>query len=133
MNIRILLGRRAPPHDAPLPDQMHLVAARDIHEAYEINEVAAEFSYRGQHVLVNGVVAGIVRIAGAIVVNLDSGNADWPVHCVFPESEAPLVALLRKGQPVLVVGRCRSRSGHSVLLTGCRLTEATVEGAQMAG
>jgi hypothetical protein len=133
MNIRILFGRCAPPPDPFAPDQLQLVAARELHATFEANEIAAELVHRGQHILVNGVVDSVVRAGGCIVVQLDTGEEHWPVHCLFPETEAGVVALLHKGEPVLVMGRCRGRVVRSVVMTGCRLTEATIEGSQMAG
>ena len=132
MTLRDLFGFRAAntPHFGPnadLPDVMQLVHARKLHAAFEANEIAAEQEYKPDDLLVNGVVSGVVRRSGRIVVELESGDAYWPVLCRFAEAEADTVAALEKGEPVLVICRFAGRWARSIVLDGCRLTEGTVE------
>lgn len=110
-----------------LPDQLMLIQARKLHDAFEANEIAAEQEFKGIDLLVNGVVNKVLRRNRRIVVEMESGDAAAPVLCHFPEAEAPAVGTLERGQPVLVICRCTGRLARSVELWGCRLTEGSVE------
>lgn len=109
------------------PDQLMLIQARKLHDAYEANEIAAEQEFKGVDLLVNGVVEKVLRRNRRIVVEMASGDAAAPVTCHFPESEAAAVGTLERGQPVLVMCRGAGRLGRTVELWGCRLTDGSIE------
>lgn len=112
---------------AAFPDQLMLIQARKLHDAFEANEIAAEREFKGIQLLVNGVVNKVMRRNRRIVVELESGDVGAPVVCHFPEAEAAHVGTLERGQPVLVMCECSARFGRSVELWRCRLTDGSVE------
>jgi PKD repeat protein len=88
---------------------------------FEANEVAGDLKYKGRLLAVVGYVESIDSSIGISVVLVDAPD-DWTgVRCYFPESEAPDVANLRKGDLVTIVGECMGMLAFNVGLDHCRV------------
>lgn len=105
----------------PPPTIAYRVTAGQLYSEFEENEVAGDLKYKGRLIAVSGYVESIDSSFGISVVLVESPG-DWSgVRCYFPESEAPNVANLRKGDYVTIVGKCIGMLMFNVGLDPCRL------------
>lgn len=78
------------------------VTAKDLHDAYESNEVSADSRYKGKRLAVTGEIDGVDKVLGTVSVNLKADEYFKRVRCKLKnESDA---ASLTKGQTVTLIG-----------------------------
>ena len=96
------------------------VSANALHSAYDSNELAADEQYRGKKLNITGTVYQIGRdISGSpFVVIGGSGMLDG-VQCIFPDAASRKIALLKKGDKVVVIGKIAGKVATWVLVTDC--------------
>ena len=84
------------------------VSAKDLYQAYEENEVAADRKYGNQLVEITGTVDNIgTDVIGRVYITFPTGKTLKSVQCYFEDDEAiDGVASIAKGQTVTVVGTC---------------------------
>ena len=98
-------------------DPMFEVSAVQIAAEYESNESAADDKYKGEVILVTGVISEVYRgFLYTPYVELKAG-----VRCNFSDNEDPVMAALSVGQTVSMKGR------GDRLLFGVELRGCTVE------
>lgn len=98
---------------APAPSQSReviSVSAAEIVAAYDENEIAADARFKGRYVRVEGSIEDIGKdIMGDIYVSIDGGGVDEmglrSVQAFFVDSKADVIANLRTGQAIVIVGR----------------------------
>ncbi len=102
-------------------DPSYMLSADQLYSEYNNNEVAADAKYKGEVVVVVGIVQDIGKdiLGNACVVIGGSGFLDG-VQCTFAEGEESSIASLSKGQRVQVKGEVAGKMGN-VLLEKCRL------------
>jgi tRNA_anti-like len=115
-----LLGRLfmvGPSRPPPAVEPAITVSAATLHAAYESNAVAADATYRGNGLRVAGRVDDIGRgLTGAPYITLAPG-----VLCYIDKSQTAGVAKLKKGDSVMVVGRCTGKTVVNMMVENCRL------------
>lgn len=104
-------------------NQINAVTAVALWKAFDANEVAAEDQYKGKNIAVKGKIALIsTDPAGNPVVSLDAGqNGFARVNCVFDKKDRSTIAVLKKGQDVLIPGECAGMSMRQVFLKKCSI------------
>lgn len=101
---------------------MIFVSAGELAQAYQDNEIAADQTYKGKWVEVDGVILSVSKTWGKITVSLaaDEYGINRVQARLFPQqigevhadktitavSDEELAATLRKGQTIKVDGRC---------------------------
>jgi hypothetical protein len=78
------------------------LTAKELYAAYMENEVAADVAYKGKVLEVTGKVIATASSAIGPYALLDNGRPASSVQCFFPESLAPQVAALHKGDTITV-------------------------------
>lgn len=106
-----------------LRNQARAVTAFDLWKAFDANEVAAEDQYKGKPIAVKGKIVLIsTDAAGNPVVSLDAGqNGLARVNCVFDKKDRSTIAVLKKGQQVLIPGVCAGMVMRQVFLKECKI------------
>jgi len=96
------------------------VSVAELISAYEGNEVAADRRYKGQSLVVSGVVDNVGKdIINTMYVAL-KGEGVWGVQCMFDDSHENQLAGLSKGDRVTLTGTCQGKMGN-VILRDCDL------------
>ena len=99
---------------------VHQVHATKLFQDYEDNEFAADEKYKGQIVLVRGNITDFADTFGVPTLQLETGGMISSIVCSMQKSQKPLLAQLKKGQDVLVVGTLTGFSlGISVDMKNC--------------
>lgn len=114
-------GRDAVP-DKPAAPPID-ITADELFAEYDANEVAADNLYRGRTLRVRGSVKEIGKglfDAPYVTMRSEHNRFTSAVRCEFPKNASGL-AVLGKGQEVIVRGTCRGFSVRSVRLEECRL------------
>lgn len=99
------------------------VTAVALWRAFDANEVAAEDKYKGKSIFVTGKIRSITTDpAGYPVVALDAGKSGFAtVSCVFPKDARSTIAVLKKGQQVLIPGTCDGMILGQVFVKDCKV------------
>ena len=86
-------------------DERISVSAVDLYKAYDKDEPAADEKYKGQQLLVTGIIEDIT-LEGESGVNIDlkAGDILDTIFCFFEDSEKASVSKLKKGQKVTIRG-----------------------------
>ena len=99
----------------------YTVSASQIFKEYVDNEIAADDKYKGQVIIISGVVSDIGRdITEEAYINLSTGDPFFDVQCLFTKGEEPAVAKLSKGKNVRIKGVVSGKIGL-VTLQDCSL------------
>jgi tRNA_anti-like len=105
--------------EEPAPQEPPLVVTQaQLLSAYADDELSADEQYRGRVLAVSGHVVGLGRDTNdSAFVTLDPGDppAAFSVQCLFDKRGAGVVAGLKKGQRVTLVGRCDGKFGNIML------------------
>lgn len=98
------------------------ITARELHSAYDANEVAAKTRFADQRLAVTGIVAGVdLDMFDNPVVLLETANEFQPVQAKFEKSAAGRTGALAKGQEITVIcGKVTEVIG-SPILNDCTL------------
>jgi len=99
----------------------YTLSANQLVSEYKANEVAADAKYKGYIVVVSGTIESIGNdiMDNAYVVIGNQGFLAG-VQCTFTKGEKSSVALLSKGQRVIIKGEVSGKMGN-VLLNKCTL------------
>lgn len=104
------------------------ITAIALYAAYEENEIAADRKYKGRVVHVEGEIVDIGRdIVGEMYVALKTGALIGCVQCMFKEQHESALASLRKGQWVVLGGRCDGKL-INILVANCAVWSADPQG-----
>lgn len=119
-------ARPAVPRERPAasaPAGASPLTANTLAREYEDNEVAADDKYRGKILHVIGVVdsVGKTEFTESPYVKLDSGIFLRDITCSFGKDDMPKLASLKKGQEVIITGRCDGKSFGAVVLSKCEV------------
>ena len=97
------------------------VTAKELRDAYEQNEIAAQKKYDGQLVEVTGIVDNIGDdIFNDVYITLSTGKPLRSIQCYFEEdAEIDKVATVISGQEITVVGTCKGLALTSVTVRDC--------------
>ena len=87
----------------------HSIHATQLAQEYSDNEFAADEKYKGQIVLIRGNITHFSEVFGSAVVQLEGGLLT-NIVCDMQKSQKPLLAQLKKGQDVLIVGKVTGKS-----------------------
>lgn len=99
------------------------ISARQLHQAYEANEVAADTKYKGKILQISGTVEDIGKdITDTIYVTLSVGGEYTSVQCYFADSHTNDAANLSKGDRVTLKGKCDGLM-MNVHIRGCSLVK----------
>lgn len=80
------------------------ITARELHAAYDANEVAAKARFDGQRLAVTGTIAGIsLDLLDNPVVQLETANQFQSVQAKFAKEDAAATGALAKGQEITVI------------------------------
>ena len=91
----------------------------------------ANLKYKGEHFSVSGVIKSFAEARNGICLSVGTHNSYESVECYFPQSEAWKIAQLRKGQQVVITGKCNGLSGSNVAFESCVLDEPLVHEADI--
>lgn len=95
--------------------------ASELHRAYAVNEVAGDQAYKEKWLRIKGTISRVrTDLGGDPIVCLDTGERFAEIDCHFPTSAASRVAILKPGQSVTIVGRCRGKT-LGIYLQDCEL------------
>ncbi len=107
------------------------VRALDLYAAYNKNQVAADKDYKDKLLHVHGLVHKIGKLSnGTPFLVLDGGKADRSVggildtfgtQCLFPKDAVDDLAVLSKGDMVMIEGRCSGGMLRYVVISQCSL------------
>lgn len=97
------------------------ISAVALWKAFDENEVAAEDAYKGKPVIVKGVISAITTdVAGRPVVSFQADKTGLAtVNCVFSKDARATIAVLKKGQTVLIPGVCDGMLMRQVFVKDC--------------
>jgi|GEM_PF-4059228 len=74
------------------------LTAKALYRVFDNNEIAAEARYKGNKIVITGIVKGVKKnIAGQPVVNLDAGTLKF-ISCRFPKDSMGQLANIQKGE-----------------------------------
>lgn len=112
-------SRTAPP---PPPRIEATVTAKELFEAYEKNEIAADNRYKGKLLEVSGKVDNVGKdLLDTPYLTLEVGKFQiMGVQAFFDDDSLPKLANLSKGQGVTLQCRCDGKFGN-VMLKDCAL------------
>lgn len=107
------------------------VSAKELRDAYEQNEIAAEKKYDGQLVEVTGIVDNIgTDILKDVYITLSTGKVLHSVQCYFEEdAEIDKVVALVSGQEITVIGTCKGLTLTNVTVRDCVISNITPLGS----
>ena len=98
------------------------VVASTLYQEYDSNQIAADKKYKGRKLSISGTVQYIsYDILGEPFIVLSDTDLSTGVQCMFPRSDANLLASLHKGNEVIVVGHCDGHVLLNVLIRECSL------------
>lgn len=98
------------------------VTARDLHAAFEANEVAAQSTYGDKRLRVSGTISSVaLDFADDPFLVLETANQFQGVHAGFTKAEASAIAALTKGQKVTVICDDLSEAVGTPMLDECAL------------
>ena len=132
-------GKAGAPSDAETTEATYpqgiKVTAKELRDAYEQNEIAAEKKYDGQLVEVTGIVDNIgTDILKDVYITLSTGKVLHSVQCYFEgDAEIDKVATLVSGQEVTVIGTCKGLTLTSVTVRDCVISNITPLGSNGNG
>jgi hypothetical protein len=100
------------------------VSAADLMEEFKENEVAANSTYKGKTIIVEGVIAKIGESGGKPYIELVTEFRG--VGCELSRKDADSVSSLRKGQSVTIKGTCTGKAVlFAVWLNNCSIVQPT--------
>ncbi len=108
----LILGCSSLRNSAPIK-----ISAEDLSKAYESNENSANDRYKGETLIVTGMV-GVTNIPEGATPPPSFHFGDAPLVVCFAE-EKEEVSKLKMGQTVTVKGKCMGRVLLFVTLTNC--------------
>lgn len=102
---------KSPSNSSILEEPALELSAVQLYNEFYNNEIAADQKYKGQTLIVTGVVSSIAKdILGTPYVVLNNGGEFeiWGVQCLFPNTDAykNSLATLNKGNTIKVKGEC---------------------------
>lgn len=98
------------------------VTASQVFKDFSENEVAAKDKYGNKVIAVRGVVASIEKDGDGSIVLINDGNTEnVGVKCYFNEDQNNLVAALKKGDPVKIIGEGSESLSVDYVLLNCRM------------
>ncbi len=111
-------GARQEPEQDPIR-----VTAYELLGHYKGNEVAADATYKGKLVEVNGVIESIGKdFLGSPYVALEVRHETFCVQCCFDEAGESALVRLQPRRVVTIRGRCAGKAGN-VVLRDCRVVK----------
>jgi hypothetical protein len=94
-------------------------SAEALFRAYDENEIEADIQYKGKVLEISGKIDSIGKdIMDEPYVTLRVGRTFGSVQCMFSKSSSQQLVRLRKGQAVVLKGRCAGKMVN-VILRGC--------------
>ena len=103
-------------------EEVIIITALDLYNAYDENEVSADLKYRDKQLEVTGKVKDIGKdIFDKIYVTLDVGAVIGSVYLSFEKGQEDKIAGLKKGQSLTVVGKGGGFSALSVTIKNSRI------------
>jgi hypothetical protein len=110
-----------PEADAPAQPPM-AITARELHAAFDANEVAAKGRFDGQRLAVTGTISGVtLDLMDNPVVQLESASEFQPVQAKFGKDDAAATGALAKGQEITVICEEVAELIGAPILDGCKL------------
>lgn len=83
------------------------ISAPDLCAAYIENEVAADEKYKGKYLEITGAIDDIKKdITDTPYVALTTDDVIRRVQCMFSKNESSVLAELKKGQQITIIGKC---------------------------
>ncbi|MDR1251395.1 MAG: OB-fold putative lipoprotein [Treponema sp.] len=99
----------------PVPSGTIEITAKQLYEAFRANQLQADMTYKDKTVKVTGVVAGINKdYLDNYYVEIEGTSSFATVDVYVNASELNKIANLKKGQTVMVVGKCDGYTGITV-------------------
>lgn len=100
------------------------VTAKELHDAYEANEVAADDEYKDKVIEVAGTVTGISKnpITDEMYLELGTSNQFMDVHAYFSDKHGDELKSTSKGQDVKLKCKCKGKT-MNVKLENCTFAE----------
>ncbi len=99
--------------ESPEPSEVPIsVTASDLYNQYDENEVNADKLYKDKMLQVSGVIDSVTVTFGQIQVIVTDGQ-QWSlvmVYCDFEDDQSDAVSALKKGNNVIIQGRCRGKA-----------------------
>jgi hypothetical protein len=101
------------------------VQASDLWKSYSANEVAADNKWKGQQLMVAGLLQSVEKdLMNKVVLGLRSPNRFMPTRAYLNDDELDTAAKLKKGQKVLLTCTCDGRMVGSPVLRSCAINAA---------
>lgn len=99
--------------ESPEPSETPVsVSASDLYKQYDENEVSADKLYKDKLLQLSGVIDSVTVTLGQIQVIVTDGQ-EWSwvmVYCNFEDAQSDTVSTLKKGDNVVIQGRCRGKA-----------------------
>ena len=95
----------------PTPVPM-MVSARELYQAYDSNEVAADLKYKGKTALIDGSISSITEAGSKYDIKLSTDEAFsfTEIVCKVDKSLVESVIALSEGQYITVMGMIKARA-----------------------
>lgn len=98
------------------------ISASKLNDAYQNNEVSADSTYKGQTIEVSGKIGSVSKTFGTVYVRLDADEYGiFTVACAMRKDQEQAVGQLKKGQKVVIRGKCSGLSLIEVYLDDCKI------------
>ena len=106
----------------PEAEEVISITAKQLFSAYDTNEFAADEKYDGKQLKVSGMIDSIdTDIWGTPYITLSTGKYSFfSVQCYFGRGEKSDLAKLKKGNNIVIRGRCDGWSGN-ILISECKI------------
>lgn len=101
-----------------------LVSAIQLFKDYKTNAASTDMSYKGEKLLVTGVLdsININNIAGAPYLVISGGGPSQTVHAQFPKSTFDKLSTLKRGQKITVACTGDGMVAGTPTLKGCAIS-----------
>ena len=101
------------------------VMAKDLLDAYEANQFAANQKYEGRILEITGTIESFGNIFGINYLVLSDGSRRLEgIQCYFSDKHANQLAALQKGQTVIVRGQVDGYYVINVGVSGCTVVSS---------
>ena len=111
------------------PDSPYLIKAdfeitpEKLYSDYEINEVAADEKFKGKTVALTGTIHNIGKdVLDKPYISFETDYLK-SVNCYFSDDAVKQIAILKKGETIIITGKCRGLTLTNVVVVDCKIAE----------
>ena len=103
-----------------------MVSARELYQAYDSNEVAADLKYKGKTALIDGSISSITEAGSKYDIKLSTDEvfSFTEIVCKVDKSLVESVIALSEGQYITVMGMIKGKSISDIVVEDCSVQDS---------